>query len=85
MKNINAFTQRIIAKQPRLTTVDGPQIIFFRKIKHKCWSKTAAQAHIQILSPPVDEGLVENEKIKKYLRGLCKNSFKKLRQEKEIR
>ena len=59
MKNGNTLTQRIIAKQPRVTTVSGPQTILFRKIKRKRGAKTAAQAQIQRLSPPVDELVTE--------------------------
>ena len=61
MKNFNTITHCIIAKQPRVTTVSGPQTISFRKIKHKRRAKTAAQAQIQRLSPPVDEVVTENE------------------------
>ena len=64
-KNGNTLTQRIIAKQPQVTTVASPQKISFWNIKYKCWAKTAAQAWIHIFSPPVDEVVTENEKNKK--------------------
>ena len=84
MKNLNNITRRIIAKQPRVTTVDGPQTIYFLKIKRKRRAKAAAQAQIQRFFPPVDEVVTENEK-KKQKRGLWKIPFKKLRQKKESR
>ena len=65
MKNENTLTQRIISKQPRVTTVAGPQTISFKNIKRKRRSETAAQAQIQRLSPPVDEVVTENKKNKK--------------------
>ena len=55
MKNGNTLAQRILAKQPRVTTVVGPQTISLRKIKRKRRAKTTAQEHIYRLSPPVDE------------------------------
>ena len=73
MKNGNTITQHIIANQPRVTTVDSPQTISFRNIKRKCREKTAAQAHIQRLSPPVDEVLTENKKDKKQAKRSLKN------------
>ena len=84
MKNCNNLTLLILANQPRVTTVAGPQTISFRKIKRKRRAKTSAHAQIQILSPTVDEVMTYNEG-KKYLRGLWKVSFKNLRQEKESR
>ena len=65
MKNGNTLAQRILAKQPRVTTVVGPQTISFRKIKAKRGEKTAAQEHIHRLSPTVDEVVTENEKNRK--------------------
>ena len=62
MKNENTITQHIIAKQPRLTTVDGPQTIYFRKINHNRREKTAAQAKIPRLSISFAEVETENEK-----------------------
>ena len=85
MKNGNTITQHIIANQPRVTTVDSPQTISFRNIKRKCREKTAAQAHIQRLSPPVDEVVTENKKYKKQAKRSLKMSIKKLRQEKNQR
>ena len=82
MRNGNTLTQRIIVKQPRVTTVDGPQTFSFTKIKRKRGGKTAAQAHIKILSPPVDEVVTENEEKKTQTRGLRTISSKKLRKEK---
>ena len=77
MRNGITLTQRIIAKQPRLNTIAGPQTISFRKIKRNHWAKTAAQAHIQILCPPVDKLVTDNEKNEKnQLSGLWKISFK---------
>ena len=69
MEDGNTLTQRFVEKQPRVTTVDGPQKKF-RKIKRKRRGETAAQSQIKILSPPVDEVVTENEKSKKKLRGL---------------
>ena len=60
MKNGNDPTQRITAKQPRVTTVVGPQTIYFRNIKRKCRAKTASQTQIHRLYPPVDEVVTEN-------------------------
>ena len=68
MKNGYILTKRIIANQPRVTNVAGPQTISFQKIKRKRRAKTVAQAQIQILSPPVDELVTNN--LKKQLRGL---------------
>ena len=65
IKNGNTLTQRIIAAQPRVTTVAGPQTIYFRKIECKGRAKTSAWAQIQILSPPVDEVVTENKNTKK--------------------
>ena len=77
MKNDNTIKHRIITKQPRVTTVADPQTISFRKIKRNHWAKTAAQAHIQILCPPVDKLVTDNEKNEKnQLSGLWKISFK---------
>ena len=70
MKNGNTITQRIIAKQYRVTTVAGPQTISLRKIKHKRRAKTAAQTQIQVFSPPVDDVVTQNGKKKNQLRGL---------------
>ena len=61
MKNGNTLTQRTISKNPRVTTVACPQNNYFQMIKRKRRSKTAAQAHIQILSPPVAEVVIDNE------------------------
>ena len=69
MKNGNTLTHHIIAKQPRVTTVAGPQTISFRNIKREGRSKTSAQAQIQQLSPPVYEVANKNGK-KPQLRGL---------------
>ena len=85
MKNGNTLTQRMISKQPQVTTVAGPQTISFRKIKRKRRAKTAAQAQIQRLSLPVDEVVTENEGKKTPAKRSLKMSFKNLRQEKEIR
>ena len=86
MKSGNTLTQRIIVNQPQVITVDVPQTISFRKIKRKRGGETATQAHIQVLSPPVNEVLTYNEKNKKtQLISLWKISFKKIRQEKESR
>ena len=54
MKNDNTLTQYIITNKPPVNTVAGTQTISFWKIKRKHKAKTAAQAQIQILSPPVD-------------------------------
>ena len=62
MRNGNTLTQCTIAKQPRVTTVAGPQIISFRRIKRKRGAKTAAQARIQRFSTPFDEVVNENGK-----------------------
>ena len=62
MKIFNNLTQCIIANQPRVTTVAGPQTISFWNIKRKLREKTAAQAHIDILSPSVAEVVIVNEK-----------------------
>ena len=62
MRNGNTLPQRIIAMQPRVSTVFGPQTIYFWNIKHKSGAKIASQAQIQRLSPPVDEVVTENEK-----------------------
>ena len=64
MKNGNTLAQRILAKQPRVTTVVGPQNISFQKIKRKCRTKTTTQENIHRLSPPVDEVVAENSKKK---------------------
>ena len=64
MNIFNTLTQCIIAKQTQLTTVACPQKIPFRNIKRKRRAKTESYAQIQILSPPVDEVLTENEKTK---------------------
>ena len=65
MEHGNTLAQRIMAKQPQVTTAVGPQNIFFRKIKRKCRAKTAAQEHIHRLSPPVDEVVKKNAKKRK--------------------
>ena len=62
IKDVNTLTQRIIANQPGVTTVAGPQTISFRNIKRKRKAKTTAQAQIQRLSPPVDKVVTDNEK-----------------------
>ena len=40
IKNGNTLTQQIIAKQPQVTTVAGPQTSSFRNIKRKITAKT---------------------------------------------
>ena len=62
MENGNTLIKYIIAKQPRVTIVAGPQTIYFRNNKRKCRAKIAAQAQIQILSITVAEVVIENEK-----------------------
>ena len=62
MENGNTLTQRIIAKHPRVTTVSGPKKKSFREIKRKRRAKITPQAHIQILSLPVAEVVIDNEK-----------------------
>ena len=80
MKNVNTITHRIIANHPQVTTVTGPQKIHFPKIKRKRRAKTATQAQIQRLSPPVYEVVTDN--VKKTSKRSLKRSFKKLRQDK---
>ena len=65
IKNGNTLAQRILEKQPRVTTVVGPQTISFQKIKSKRRAKTAAQEQIHRLSPPVDEMVTKNTKNRK--------------------
>ena len=62
MKNRNTLTQRIIAKQPQVTTITGPQTISLQKIKRKHRANTTTKAKIQRFSPPVHEVMTENEK-----------------------
>ena len=62
MKNGNTLTQHIIAKQPQVTTITGPQTISLQNIKRKHRANTTTQSKIQRFSPPVHEVLTENEK-----------------------
>ena len=86
MKNYNTLTQHIIANQPEATTVAVPQTISLQNIERKRMKNTAAQEHILVLSPPVDELMTENKnKIKNPAQRSLKKSYKNLRQEKESR
>ena len=59
VKNGNTLTQCIIAKQPLVTTVAGPQTIYFWKNNPKRKAKASAQAHIQRFFPSVYELVIE--------------------------
>ena len=78
MKNDNALTQRIIGKQPRVTTVSRSTNISFPKIKRRRKAKKATQAQIQILSPPVAKLVIEIKKTKNPAKRSLKNELKNI-------
>ena len=50
IKNGNTLTQHIIAKQPRVSTVAGPQTISFEKIKPKRKKNSSTGTDSEIVS-----------------------------------